>query len=437
MIRLNPNSLHGPRSYFTDIDPRIIIHKGELKKFQLDVERRLKIQLLTKSYVVCAASHLSSEFAFNFFQSNPILFEKELVKPALRSDKSNITYCIECKKKSNKDVCEYYKNSVTSVVSWDLLSNAEWFKKMVLGALSDPASILRLNLSQSSKEKLSKIYFDCLDCNILTREIIQSKIEDFPHKDKILFLDCINLLYHLSGARVVNCESSFPQENYIDYSLSDVLQNRVQFSEEKIFIKNIFEYGFELMYGNKLPIEIIDTLSFEDIELIRKPLFESNFQYLYENLLNTCSEQIMNPNIDDSHAIDNLFNYVEACKKVSDLIHEHLQNELDEFIKNTSGERDLAVAKSCMKFYLNSLSMIPIVGTPLQLKESITSGREAFVNISKNMLDRQEKNEHNKFLSERDRELRVFIKNVEINNKFAILDVLNLLKTYSDKKFNF
>ena len=84
------------------------------------------------------------------------------------------------------------------------------------------------------------------------------------------------------GARVVNCESALPQENYIDYDLSDLTQKRTRLSEDQILSKLFRELVFDSLQKRFLPVDMLDLLSFEDILKIRKPLLGSVFQ---ENMI--------------------------------------------------------------------------------------------------------------------------------------------------------
>ena len=69
--RIKPNNFQGPRAYFTDFDFKIIRFKNNEEIYRKEVERRLKIMLLTKNTIVCAASHLTHKFAYNLFKDNP------------------------------------------------------------------------------------------------------------------------------------------------------------------------------------------------------------------------------------------------------------------------------------------------------------------------------------------------------------------------------
>ena len=62
-IAILPEALTGPRSYFTDIDPK------DPSYDQIDVVRKLKLQLLTKQNIVIAASSLFHDIGFHLFMS--------------------------------------------------------------------------------------------------------------------------------------------------------------------------------------------------------------------------------------------------------------------------------------------------------------------------------------------------------------------------------
>jgi hypothetical protein len=78
MKRIDPQTFKGPRAYFTNFDYRIVERTRNREKLRQDIERKLKILLLTKNTIVCAASHLTSEFAYQLFRENPILLNKGL-----------------------------------------------------------------------------------------------------------------------------------------------------------------------------------------------------------------------------------------------------------------------------------------------------------------------------------------------------------------------
>jgi len=115
MKRISPNKLNGPRAYFTDFDHEIIKRTKNKKLLEKNIERKLKVLLLTKSNIVCAASHLKSDFAYKFFKKNNILLEENLIYPALRNDVENIEYYLKRDNKDNlKSKSQFYNNNMVS-----------------------------------------------------------------------------------------------------------------------------------------------------------------------------------------------------------------------------------------------------------------------------------------------------------------------------------
>ena len=61
IVQLNAIGLMGPRSFFTDLDPK------DSKYNQQTVELKLKLQLLTKEKIVIAASSLFTDIGYELF----------------------------------------------------------------------------------------------------------------------------------------------------------------------------------------------------------------------------------------------------------------------------------------------------------------------------------------------------------------------------------
>ena len=76
MRRMDATSFVGPRAYFTNIDHRVLQNQPHAQ-VRRQIERELKVLLLlTKHTVVCAASHLTGQFAYDLFRANPVLLDK-------------------------------------------------------------------------------------------------------------------------------------------------------------------------------------------------------------------------------------------------------------------------------------------------------------------------------------------------------------------------
>lgn len=91
MQRISASDFVGPRAYFTHIDYRMLYQQHVPLRVHRAIERELKVLLLTKHTVVCAASHLKGHFAYQLIRDNPILLDKQLLVPALRNERSSIS----------------------------------------------------------------------------------------------------------------------------------------------------------------------------------------------------------------------------------------------------------------------------------------------------------------------------------------------------------
>jgi hypothetical protein len=299
MERIDPINFQGPRAYFTDFDYKIVRFKQDNEAYRREVERRLKVILLTKNTVVCAASHLTHEFAYTLFKDNPILLTESMILPALRRDIEHITDYIEEKTPGEHPVAQdlgikgylkenmkdFYRDHVKKVVDWELIENTEWFGATLLNVLKDEYSVIRRNLPSLSKDKLDSLLSEIENHEILTREIILEGILTWPTKEQRIFLNLVNLIYHMSGARAVNCESALPQENYIDYSLNDFSEHRVTLSDTQVFLKIFLELAFETLHKNALSVHFLDQLSFEDINYLRKAIEKTSFRKRYDEVI--------------------------------------------------------------------------------------------------------------------------------------------------------
>lgn len=364
MKRIDPTSFYGPRAYFTDIDEKIIRFKQDRDAYEREIERRLKIILLTKNTVVCAASHLTHEFAYMFFRNNSILLEKKMIIPALRRDKQHVTEYLEDKriaKPLKQSMKEFYEDYITQVVDWELIENTMWFRTNLLKALKDESSVIRRNLPHLSKGKLNHLINEIERNEILTRELILRSISSWTTKEQKIFLNFVNMLYHLSGARVVNCESALPQENYIDYSLTDFSKHRTILSEPQIFLKVFFELAFEILYKNPLPVELLDVLSFEDIYHLRKPIERSSFRKKYEELIQKSIKTIKPSKTDFGNIGSNIQEALEILEKIRKTFEEVFKQELIEFLKRKHIEATKELVKSSVSLGLGLIGLIPYV----------------------------------------------------------------------------
>ncbi len=149
IVNINPDSLSGPRSFFTDIDP------ADQNYDKHDAIRKLKLQLLTKERIVIAASSLFHDIRFEIFMQHPDLveaLEKGFIVPAIRTEFDSVEAFFQSKKDYSERSKAFFIQHAPYSVPWDLQENSNWFKVQFLKALSDPNSVLRKKGGIGEKE---------------------------------------------------------------------------------------------------------------------------------------------------------------------------------------------------------------------------------------------------------------------------------------------
>jgi len=287
VIKYLPIKFSGPRTYFSLLDKNNIRLVENWTVYKKELDQILKILLLTKDTVVIAASALCTEKAFDFFSDDKdkeLLFKQGLIKPALRSQFNtfNEVYQDRLLKKEElipKEVESFFSNIITEVVPWDLNENSKWYANRIEEFICNNDSLLRKELRER---------FDGIDSKlvcVINEELRESRQENkYFDRDRVsdkikksfdkLAADSIiqyfDLLYFISGSRVVNCENYIPQENLIYFSHSNFSYNKKVLSDKDIFYNVLVNIFLNSLYTNIYPIDVISNISYKDIFELRK-----------------------------------------------------------------------------------------------------------------------------------------------------------------------
>ena len=221
MERIEPSSFYGPRAYFTTFDYRIIARTDDVDSLRLDVERQLKMLLLTKATVVCAASHLLSDVSFDILQRNPVLLEKSLVVPAMRRDKRDMKDVAEGRNfpdAQRREMEAYYRDHLNRVVNWDLQDNSRYLRNSLLHQLRDSKSVLSNRVTAKSRKHLQRLIVILSSSETIARGMIEEFSESLANEGHRRLLDLRELLYHISGARAINCKT--PSRSRITWTMA-------------------------------------------------------------------------------------------------------------------------------------------------------------------------------------------------------------------------
>lgn len=435
MERIEPYVFKGPRAYFTNFDHRIVSRTRNREILRLNIDRTLKILLLTKNTIVCAASHLTSEFTYRLFRENPILLNKGLIIPALRHDKSDISELFAKKKipKIKKDeMISFYKNEILKTVNWKLEENSAWFRNSFLLELKNDRSVLRKNLIRLTKDQIASIIYEIEKDHLLERSKIDFIARKLNHNERRVIINFRELIYHMSGARVVNCESTLPQENYIDYSLADIENRQVILSELQIFWKIFLELAFESIFRSSVPVTLIDSLSFEEVFSLRHPIDNSEFKTNYDNLIKKAVNSIGK---DDPNKI--LYD-IEEIILIKEKLLEYFKEIFEKELELVRKRRALATGKHLLKNSINiGLSFIkslPLITTIWNFNSLLSEGREFWFNLKQTFKDIRAIKDHETYLENKKNTLIRMIQKSEISNRACFIELVNLLtKTYTNK----
>lgn len=424
MIRIDPKSLRGPRAYFTDFDHRIVSRSRNFNTIRIKGERKLKALLILKGQIVCAASHLATPFAYNFFKENPILLTNGAILPAFRSDKTDIEELFTKKRFKEKDSAEkFFKEHIKKTVNWDLDENSMWFRDRFLADIENDKSLIRTQISSKSQLIVNNLAAEIHKEALLARDLIDRATIGLPRKEKKLLQSYRELLYHISGARVVHCESALPQENYIDYDIADFRQKRVRLSEEQILSKLLIELVFDSLQKSMLPVELLDLLTFQDILQIRVPLMSSSFQTKYDTLVQTVVKSYESQKAE-------IFNFekLEAIRRdLSITFDTVLQNELPKFLKKKALEHSKELASVSASVALGLAGAVPGIGLVASAMSVMKDTPALFVNVGQTYRSIKSIYEQDKYYRNKEQLIRTEIERSSIGEKAIMYEMVDLL----------
>lgn len=282
---LLPNEINNSRVYLADFDrvtySQVAWTEEDVDELILNYQRKIKLLLLVKGHVIIPLPHLTeSELAREVIGNSPDLFSCGAVLPTLPpkidSAQDFLQFQIESLKESN--ACLYrgsepqemaaLMDETAHFVRWEDRQSMDWFRQRLLADMQDPLSLLRLTfqarklkLPRKTIRRLEKIEnFARTDVYLAAKEI-----GDLPRWE--LLSTYADFLYYLGDALSVESEGLLPQENLLDFSLSDLVDGKTRLNEFEVFTK-VFIDTVKAVTSTHFPADFLDTLSIADaIEL--------------------------------------------------------------------------------------------------------------------------------------------------------------------------
>lgn len=431
MQRIKPSEFAGPRSYFTAFDHRIVSKHADHDALRKDIERKLKKLLLIKAKIVCAASHLVTEFTYSIFRDNTFLLSEGHVVPALRIDKEDFHQLVEEKTMKEKNaIASFYQTYTKTAVDWDLKDNSSWFRDTFVKELQDEGSLIRRQLASEPLDTINCITDRIKNEPILGRETIDRVASHLSPRGSQIITSLRELIYHISGARVVNTESALPQEDYIDFDLADLDQKRTKLSEDQILWKLFIELALESFQRRVLSVDLLDMLSFQDILDIRKPIYASNFQQKYDQLIRIAigKSEGSEPRLLDLSQLDDIRRNIEST------FNAVFEEEIPKFIRKKALEETKEMYSVSTSLALGLLGFVPVVGNSAHVAHVLKESSALLFNVDNMYSSYKSLNDVNTYIAVKQDTLRKKIVESEFSDKTVMLDMVDMLMSLLAEK---
>lgn len=384
MKSVSPESIRASRVYFTEFDrvtySQVAWTPADVEAIRLNMERKLKLVAMVKGHVVIAASHLlESELAHEVLLPHPRLFSEGVIVPALRSEFAGFEAFLNSKLGEGKESAQYegpirremaqmLDSQVAFAVRWKVEQATGWFKQRLLSDVADEQSLLRSCLRQVGVVAPSDLAGQISDLPSISRKDVYMLGKNTRNKDLWHILCAYaDFVYYLSGAKAVQSEGLLPQENLMDFGLSDMANGRTRLSESEIFFK-IFVDLVKAVTHTHFPLDVLDALSVDDVLDLHAIAVEDRFVDKYNTIQKKTKDGLT------IHDPERLVLLMDELEQLEQQLHEEyraaIENELPRYIESRKK------AKAAKFLNATACLLIPYWGTPQGARDIVVSGLE-------------------------------------------------------------
>jgi len=378
------DALQSNRAYLTTFDrvtySQVAWTAEDVEGIRQNLERQLKFVILVKGHVVIAASHLlESELAQEVMLPHPRLFSEGIIVPALRSEFQSFEQFLDAKIAEGKESAEYggavrretaqmLDATVALAVPWRIEEASQWFQQRMVSDLRDERSVLRSCLRQAGVISAPRIADEIANIAVLSRGDVYrigKKSQDKRLWD--ILSNYADFVYYLSGARAVRSEGVLPQENLMDFSLSDLAGGRTHLSDMDVFFK-VFVDLVKTATQTHFPADVLDTLSMEDALDLHHVALDGHFIEKYDLIQRTTKQGLA------LHDPERLVLLMTELEQYEVGLHRQYQRAIDtELPAHLRGRKRASAGK-----LLNAVAslLIPYWDAPANAKEIVVSGLE-------------------------------------------------------------
>lgn len=348
MRSVSPDSITASRVYFTEFDritySQVAWTADDVESIRRSMERKLKLVTLIKGHVIIAVSHLlESELAHEILFPHPRLFSEGVIVPALRSEFTGFEDFLNSKLTEGKesdlydgntrrDIAQMLDSEVALTVRWEVDQASGWFKEQLLSDIMNEHSLLRSILRERGVVLPSSLTSQIGEISRPSRQdiyLLAKKTGDRNLWD--IMCQYADFVYYLSGARAVRSEGVLPQENLMDFSLSELAGGRTHLSEMEVFFK-IFVDMIKVTTHTHFPVDVLDSLSIDDVLDLHAIAVEDRFVDKYNMIQEKTKEGL-------------------SIRDPERLIL--LMEEMEQFERELHNEYSKAIEKELPRFYSN------------------------------------------------------------------------------------
>lgn len=384
MKSVSPKSLNASRVYFTEFDrvtySQVAWTEADIQSIRRDKERKLKLVALIKGHIVISASHLlESELANEVLFPYPRLFSEGVIVPALRAEFTGFEAFLDsnlCEGKESaqyevgarREMAQMLDSQVALAVKLEVDQTSDWFKERLISDMTDEQSLLRSCLRKRGVIIPPSLVSRISEVSRLSRRDVYISAKGTGDK-KLWHIVCeyADFLYYLSGARAVCSEGVLPQENLMEFSLSDLVGGRTHLSEMEVFFK-LFVDLVKAATHTHFPVDLLDLLSMDDVLDLHSLAVEDRFVEKYNTIQERTKEGLA------IHDPERLVLLMEELEQFEQQLHEEyraaIEKELPRYRRNRKARQAAQLLNATASL------IVPAWGVATGLREVLVSGLE-------------------------------------------------------------
>lgn len=253
-------------------------------------------------------------------------------------------------------------------VKWEVNQTSGWFKKRLLSDMEDDQSLLRSCLREGGSVIPPGLISQINESPMLSRQdvYLAAKATEDKHLWSIL-CEYADFLYYLTGARAVCSEGLLPQENILDFSLSDLAGGRTRLSESEVFFK-MFVDLVKAATHTHFPLDMLDALSIDDVLDLHCVAVEDRFVEKYNAIQQKTKDGLA------IHDPERLVLLMEELEEFERQLHDEyriaIEKELPKYL------RDRKKAKAAKFLNASASLFLSPWGIATGAKDMVVSGLE-------------------------------------------------------------